>query len=118
MKILYVEDDQIDIKLVKHELNASAGFEVDVATSCDEARSKLAGVADYDAALVDLRLPDGDGMSLVHEIRERRLPISVVVVTGFGDEDKAVSALKGGADDYVVKSGTHYRELPSPCRSY
>ncbi len=116
MKILYVEDDQIDIKLVKYELNASAGFEVDVATSCDEARSKLAGVADYDAALVDLRLPDGDGMSLVHEIRERRLPISVVVVTGFGDEDKAVSALKGGADDYVVKSGTHYRELPSILR--
>lgn len=116
MKVLYVEDDQVDVKLVKRELSVSAGFEVDVASSCDEARSKLAGTVDYDAALVDLRLPDGDGMSLVNEIRERGLPISVVMVTGFGDEDKAVSALKGGADDYVVKSGSHYRELASILR--
>ena len=113
MKVLYVEDDQADVRLVRHELNTGLGFEVDVASSCEEARSKLAGNSRYDVALVDLRLPDGDGMSVVSEIRERGLLICIVAITGYGDEDKVVSALKGGADDYVVKTGRHYSELPS-----
>lgn len=112
MRVLYVEDNQADVKLARHELKKSRGFEFDSASSCEEARLKLEQPGGYDVALLDFRLPDGDGMSLVSYIREKGLQTCVILITGFGDEDVAVSALKAGADDYVVKSGNHYSELP------
>ena len=114
MRVLYVEDSQADVNLAKRELKKSgAGFEVDVAGSCKEALTKLRESPGYDIALLDLRLPDGDGISILYEIREKELPICVIVLTAYGDEEIAVGALKAGADDYIVKSGKHYRQLPS-----
>lgn len=117
MKVLYVEDSQADISLVRHELLKSGNdFDLDSAGTVHEALKKIKADATYDVALVDLRLPDGDGISILNEIRQKKLPIAVVMITGFGDEDVAVGALKAGADDYVVKSGKHYKELPSILR--
>ncbi len=114
MKVLYVEDNQADVNLATRELRKSGyGFEVDVAGSYGDALAKLRQNTDYEIVLIDLRLPDGDGISILREIRERRQPISVVVITAFGDEEVAVGALKAGADDYIVKSGKHYKQLPS-----
>lgn len=113
MRILYVEDDQTDVKLASRELDKSGlGFEVDVAGSCEEALTKIGQTPDYDLVLIDIRLPDGDGISVLSEIRRRQLPVSVAVLTAYGDEQVAVSALKAGADEYIVKSGKHYRQLP------
>ena len=69
-----------------------------------EARDYLAQTAPtYDLVLADLRLPDGSGLELLNEIREQALPVAVVVLTGSGDAEAVVAALKAGADDYLVK---------------
>ncbi len=113
MKVLYVEDNPADVNLVKRELKKSAThFLVDVAASCEEAFLSLKKEPGYDVVLLDLRLPDGDGISVLSEVRRLGLPACVIVMTAFGDEEVAVGALKAGADDYVVKSGKHYRQLP------
>jgi len=114
MKILYVEDDPLDADLTRRELAKTAPqFELDVVTSVHEARERLKDDGKhYDLALIDLKLPNGDGMELLRIIRERGLPLPVVIITGRGDEDTAVAALKAGADDYVVKRQNYLANLP------
>jgi len=65
-----------------------------------------------DLVLTDVNLQDGDGLSLLNHIRENSLPLAVVVVTGMGDEETAVAALKAHADDYVVKRTNYLERLP------
>ena len=59
-----------------------------------------------------MHLRDGNGLSLLQHIRENSLPLAVVMVTGMGDEDTAVAALKSRADDYVVKHQDYLQRLP------
>ncbi|MCI0520126.1 MAG: PAS domain S-box protein [Chloroflexi bacterium] len=61
--------------------------------------------------MTDLNLPDGDVLSLLSYIRSRALPMPVVVITGVGDEETAVNALKAGADDYLVKRANYLARL-------
>jgi DNA-binding response OmpR family regulator len=81
---------------------AAEGHEVRWARTSADAR-RLLGEAVPDLVLLDLGLPDGDGLALCLEIREQRLAVTVVVVTARTDESDAVRALDGGADDFVLK---------------
>ncbi len=113
MKVLYVEDNPADVDLTKHELEKSGGnFELEVVGLCREALDKLKHKPNYDVALIDLRLPDGDGISILSHIRKKKFPICVIIITGSGDEETAVAALKAGADDYVTKSRDYHKRLP------
>ncbi|GAB4460139.1 MAG: hypothetical protein Kow0070_15970 [Anaerolineales bacterium] len=67
---------------------------------------------DIDIVLSDLRLPDGSGLDLLMKIREMPAPPAVVLVTGQGDEQAAVAALKAGAADYLVKQSDYLHRLP------
>lgn len=110
MKILYVEDNSRDADLARRHLRKAAPhFRLDTVSTFSEAIRKLEGVDAEapDLVLTDVRLPDGDGLSLLTYIRDRGLPLAVVVITGVGDEERAVAALKAGADDYVVKRGDY-----------
>ena len=118
MKILYVEDDTRDADLTCRELARHAPhLSMDVAATLAEARRLLAGQTDYDLALVDLRLPDGSGLELLADIRAQGLPVAVVILTGSGDEESAVAALKGGADDYLSKRDDYLLRLPMTLES-
>ncbi len=102
MKILLIEDHQALRGMVAGHL-AARGFAVDEASSADEARAALA-VASYDAAVLDLGLPDTDGTALLEEIRGRSggaLP--VIIVTARDAVNDRVRGLNAGADDYIVK---------------
>lgn len=113
MKILYVEDDARDADLTCRELaRLVPHLKLETAATLAEARLRLAAQANYDLALVDLRLPDGSGLDLLAEIREQELPMAVVILTGSGDEENAVAALKAGADDYLAKRGDYLARLP------
>src|SRR5262245_26843759 len=115
MKILYVEDNPSDADLTRQWLSLHAPHMIleTVETQSDAiARITKQGSPRYDLILTDLRLPDGDGLSLLTYIRERGLPFAVVVITGTGDEGTAVTALKAGADDYVSKRGEYLERLP------
>lgn len=110
MRILYVEDNADDVELTILALKKQApAFTVDTAATIAEARAILLGTTQYDLLLVDLRLPDGSGLDLLIEVRKQALPIAVVILTGSGNEETAVSALRVGADDYLTKS-TNYRD--------
>jgi PAS domain S-box-containing protein len=105
MRILYVEDDTFDADLTRRALQKTAPhFGLDIARTQKEAIARLEDTAaHYDILLTDLRLPDGSGFDLLAHVRERRLPLAVVIITGQGDEEIAVSVLKAGANDYLVK---------------
>lgn len=107
MRILYVEDNPADADLVRLGLQRAPPPlpSLQVVTSLAQARQALLQPAQFDLALLDLNLPDGHGLELVAEIRQRRLPLVVVVLTGQGDEAQVVAALKAGADDYLAKGG-------------
>lgn len=79
-----------------------AGFVVDAVRLCADAREALALTA-YDAAILDLGLPDGDGLELLGELQSARKRIPVLVLTARDAIEDRVSGLDAGADDYLVK---------------
>ena len=118
MRVLYVEDNEQDADLTCRRL-ARLAPDIDVATvhTLADARARLAAheaaATLPDVLLVDVRLPDGNGLELLGEVRARGLPVAVVMLTGSGDEALVVAALRGGADDYVVKAGAYLERLPA-----
>ena len=94
-------DDEHQILRALRVILRDAGFEPLSASSAEEALD-VAAVRQPDAAIVDLVLPDGDGVELCKRLREwSELPI--IVLSAVGDEDAKVRALAAGADDYVTK---------------
>ncbi|HEX5886730.1 MAG TPA: sigma 54-interacting transcriptional regulator, partial [Pyrinomonadaceae bacterium] len=79
-----------------------------------EATARLNRLASepLDLVLADVHLRDGNGLSFLKHIRESGLPVAVVMITGMGDEETAVAALKARADDYVVKHKDYLDRLP------
>jgi len=101
MHILLVEDDPTLRQLVRRNL-AAEGFAVDTAATVAEADSAL-NAAQFDAVLLDLSLPDGDGIEILKRLRQKRDPVPVIAVTARDGVDDRVRGLNLGADDYVVK---------------
>jgi DNA-binding response OmpR family regulator len=100
--ILAIEDDWTVRTVLEHTL-VSAGHEVDVAPGLADGRRFLAD-GRYDVVLLDLNLPDGNGLDLLQEIRtDLGASVSVLVLTGMRQEDAVVRGLELGADDYVTK---------------
>lgn len=113
MRVLLIEDHQPLAEAVKGAL-ARAGFAVDHAKTVEEARETVA-LAEYDLALLDLGLPDGDGLMLLPALRrDGQLP--VIVLTARDQLSNRLLGLDGGADDYVVKP-VEMPELVARCRA-
>jgi two-component system, OmpR family, alkaline phosphatase synthesis response regulator PhoP len=100
-RILVIEDDEAVRHGVVHALRFH-GFEAIEAADAGPAR-KLAFDADFDLILLDLVLPGGDGLEILRELRRRRGPVPVIILTARGDEEDRIRGLQLGADDYVVK---------------
>jgi two-component system, OmpR family, response regulator len=101
MKLLLVEDDAALVAAVARGLRG-AGFAVDTAGSAHECRALLQ-LGDYDVLVLDLGLPDVDGLTLLHRLRERQLATPVLVLTARGEITDRVAGLDAGADDYLQK---------------
>ena len=114
MKFLYVEDDPAHVALTRRVLEDAPNqrFELLHAETIADALNFLESNPDLDLILSDLRLPDGSGMDLLAQVNSRKSPPAVVLVTGQGDEQAAVSALKAGAADYLVKQTDYLHRLP------
>jgi two-component system, OmpR family, KDP operon response regulator KdpE len=94
-------DDEPQILRALRVVLREAGFDVVPAATAEEALDRAA-VQPPDAAIIDLVLPDGDGIEVCRALREwSRMPI--IVLSAVGDEGEKVRALEAGADDYVVK---------------
>jgi two-component system repressor protein LuxO len=99
--LLLVEDTRSLAALYREYLR-DEGFAIRHAPTLAEARAILAD-GPPDAVLLDLRLPDGDGLSLLAEIRARPNPPPVVVMTAHGSVATAVDAMRAGASDFLAK---------------
>jgi len=99
---LLVVDDEESIVLTISEVLRLEGHEVDVAMSGAEAVWKLRR-EEFDLILTDLHMEEGDGLSVLQEAR-RRAPLTItIVLTGYANVETAISALRHGAYDYLLK---------------
>lgn len=112
IRVLLVEDEDGDAHLVKMKLKQVQydRFEVVWAQSLAEARQCLAR-SSFDVMLLDLSLPDSEGLETVHSARNMAKIMPIVVLSGRGDTDFALSALEAGAVDYMVKGDFGYDGL-------
>lgn len=101
MRALVVEDDVTLAGFVEQGLR-EAGFAVDRAADGDEGLA-LAVRTPYDVALVDVMLPGRDGLSLVEELRSRRITFPVLILSAKRSVDDRVRGLQAGGDDYLTK---------------
>ena len=100
-KLLLVDDDQ-PFRLRLATTLERRGFAVHSAASLAEARL-IAPTLKPDMAVLDLRLEDGNGLSLVRELRALNPDVRIVMLTGYGNIASAVAAVKAGAVDYLAK---------------
>lgn len=99
--VLVVDDEPAIRASFAHYLS-KAGFEVHPAGSIAEARGRLS-TSPCDVVLLDLKLPDGDGLDYIIELREGFPRLAVVVITGTSEVSVAVEAMRRGADHFVTK---------------
>jgi two-component system, OmpR family, KDP operon response regulator KdpE len=99
-RVLVCDDEPQIVRALKVLLR-EAGFDSVVAETAEQAIDR-ASVRPPDAAIIDLVLPDGDGIEVTRQLREwSQMPI--IVLSAIGEEDEKVRALQAGADDYVTK---------------
>jgi PAS domain S-box-containing protein len=118
IKVLHVDDDQAFVKVAKQCLDTQGEFEVNTASSVNEALEKLKKT-DYDVIVSDYQMPGKDGLEFLKELREKGNTGPFIVFTGKGREEVAIKALNLGADLYVDKHGdpeTVYHELAHAMR--
>ncbi|MFG1297120.1 MULTISPECIES: response regulator [Xanthobacter] len=101
MRLLLVEDNRHLNLLVAGALRG-AGFTVDAVSNVSDGEAAIA-VATYDAVVLDLGLPDRDGMELLEIARQRGVSTPILLLTARDDASSVVAGLNGGADDYLRK---------------
>jgi CheY-like chemotaxis protein len=111
-RVLLVEDNVNDAKIIKKYFQRrSRSIIIDYAPSADQCYRMLIERA-YDLILLDLNLPDGNGLDVLKELRELDIPAPIIVVTGESDPALAVKAKDNGATDFVPKTAEELGKLP------
>jgi two-component system OmpR family response regulator len=101
MKILLIEDDAVLADGLIHTLCGS-GYEVTSATTGRYAEQLLAA-QDFDLIVLDLGLPDMDGLELLRKLRHRKLPLPIMILTARDSVNDKITGIEQGADDYMSK---------------
>ena len=101
MKVLVIEDERKLARLLKQGLEEN-GFTVDLAHDGAEGRFQVENQP-YDAVLLDLMLPEVDGLSILSTLRKRGNDVPVLIITARGEVEDRVRGLNLGADDYLAK---------------
>ena len=102
-RILLVDDDTALLDALPEALRLRMnGIQIDTSETAVDALERIKQT-DYDAIVSDVKMPGMDGLALLHEIRELRPSTPTLMITGHGERDLAVQALRGGAYDFVQK---------------
>jgi DNA-binding response OmpR family regulator len=101
MRLLIVEDERRIAELLREALR-EAGFVTDAVNTAGAAHAALAATA-YDAAILDLGLPDGDGLDVLRRLRAGGSGVPVLILTARDAVEDRVRGLDDGGDDYLVK---------------
>jgi len=111
IKVLLLEDNELDVEAIVRLIKVqNLDYDLKTVSTCSDARQCLSET-NYDVALLDSHVPDGSGLSMLSDLGD----VPAIIITGQGDEDTAVRALKDGASDYLVKdpSGMYLHLLPT-----
>ncbi|HLJ93867.1 MAG TPA: sigma-54 dependent transcriptional regulator [Gemmataceae bacterium] len=101
-RILIVEDNETARRQLQQLLQSDLQLQVDATGDGNKALHDLAE-HNYSIVITDLRMPRLDGMELIKEVQQRRLPVTIIVTTGHGSIDEAVQAIRLGAYDFLTK---------------
>lgn len=115
IKVLHIDDCENDLELTKAALTSlSPDIEIEWAFSASEGLSKLR-CNNFDCVISDLRMPEMDGLELLRVVRSKFSRIPFIMLTGEGDRNVALEAMRTGADEYYDKEGAleHFRQLLS-----
>ena len=102
LKVLVV-DDEVEITHLLSLYLGNRGYEVLTANTVGDAIGVLESNPDIDAVLLDIMLPDGNGVEFLKHVRAYLPDAAIIMVTGVNDLDTVVRAMKNGADDYLTK---------------
>jgi signal transduction histidine kinase/CheY-like chemotaxis protein len=113
LRVLYAEHDPGDVELTRAAFRQHGPhLHLDVVSHGQEVLARLRA-SPHDILLLDYRLPDLTGIEVLKALRDERIKVPVVMVTGQGDEETAVQAFKLGVSDYIVKGQGYLSKLPS-----
>jgi DNA-binding response OmpR family regulator len=101
MRLLVIEDEPRLCDILKAKLG-DCGFAIDIAGSAADARAALE-LINYDAAILDLGLPDDDGLAVLASARRIGKTLPILILTARDAVDDRVAGLDAGADDYLTK---------------
>ena len=101
MRLLLVEDNPRLQSLLAEALS-SGGFGTDMVSTVADLHSSTAAT-DYDLIVLDLGLPDGDGLDAIRKLRANQISTPILIITARGSVDERVKGLDAGADDYLTK---------------
>ncbi|MFH0780519.1 MAG: response regulator [Pseudomonadota bacterium] len=105
LRILLVEDNPGDADLMVEllSINGPVVFEINCVTRLSEALKSVGTRHRFDIVLLDLGLPDSDGLETLYSLRRQAAELPIVVLTGNNDERTGLAAIRGGSQDYLIK---------------
>lgn len=114
MKLLVVEDEKDVAKALERGLNRH-GYVIDIAETGNQAL-ELIDVNSYDLMVLDLNLPDIDGLEVCHIAHKKQTSLLILILTARGEQKDIVTGLDNGADDYLTKP-FHFEEILARIRA-
>lgn len=114
MKILIIEDENDLLQTLKNYLEKE-NYRVETATNFGEALDKIISF-EYDCILLDVMLPDGNGLDILREIKKQNKNEAIIITSAKDSVDDKIEGLDIGADDYVAKP-FHFAELNARIKS-
>ena len=100
-RILLIDDDKSILRILSRTLK-EYGYDVDTAETGKEAKEKTT-LNSYDLAMIDVKLPDVDGLDLLKNLHECHPEMMKIILTGFASMENGAKAIERGADAYLVK---------------
>ena len=110
LKVLLIEDNPGDMVLIREMLNETGKVELETAETLKGGLKKLQGHK-FDVTLLDLGLPDSQGIDTFLELHKQVSKVPIIILTGLSDEMVAEQAVRAGAQDYLVKGQIDHRIL-------
>ena len=111
MKKVLILDDEEKLRTLLARIISLEGFDVTQVADCKSALKKLEQTT-FDIMLCDVKLPDGNGVDIVGNIKERYPTLEIILLTAYGTIADGVRAIKNGAFDYIVKGDDNNKIIP------
>ena len=102
MKVLIVDDDKLSLDSIAQFIQEQMSYDIETAASGEEALEKYKA-GSPDVVVTDMKMPGKSGITLMKEIKAMNAETEVIIMTGFGDMESSIEALRAGAADYLLK---------------